>query len=283
MTIRALIKETATAFAAAAISDARLEAEWLCAHVLGRDRLQLFLEGGEAVPAEALARLAELRRRRLAGEPLQYLLGTAEFYGLRLEVGPGVLIPRPETEELVALALEHYPGHGPVCDLCTGSGAVALALAQFLPDHPPVYATEISPAALAYARRNHARLGLDNLVLLEGDLFAPLPVDLRFGLIVANPPYVSPRLYAELPCEVRDFEPRLALFAEEDGLAVLHRIASDGHARLLAGGWLLSEIGSEQQDGAAALFEEHGYRSVTVAKDSFGKPRFVLGKHSGVT
>ncbi|MBQ6473787.1 MAG: peptide chain release factor N(5)-glutamine methyltransferase [Victivallales bacterium] len=214
--------------------------------------------------------------RRADGEPLQYVLGTADFHDITLEVGPGVLIPRPETEQLVELALELWHGDSAL-DLCTGSGAIALALAHARPT-ASITATDLSPEALEYARRNRARLALDNVALLEGDLYAPLPHVQRYDLITANPPYVTAEEYANLEPVVRDYEPRLALVAEEHGLAVLRRIADQAPSRLLPGAWLLCEIGDTQGKAAAELLRHAGLRRVTVRQDYAGHDRFVQGQ-----
>ncbi|MBR0458830.1 MAG: peptide chain release factor N(5)-glutamine methyltransferase [Victivallales bacterium] len=212
---------------------------------------------------------------RAKGRPLQYVLGTAEFYNVELEVGPGVLIPRPETERLVELVLEWYAG-GDILDLCTGSGAIALALAKELPS-THVTAVDISAEALAYAKRNLARLELKNVTLLEGDLFAPVPQGKRFGLIVSNPPYVSEEEFASVDAVVREYEPRLALVAEEDGLAVLRRIATGGREFLNPGGCLFCEMGETQGERAASIFRESGLKKVEVLRDYAGRERFVTG------
>ncbi len=281
-TLRQTWDETAAALAAAGIDQARSEASWLLEHVLKTDRTRLLCRLEEALPADAAKELDARRRRRVAGEPLQYILGTAPFCDFELETGPGVLIPRPETETLVELAQAAYGatgGAGPVLDLCTGSGAVALALARSLPPETPVYATDLSAAALTWARRNRARLGLEKrTILLEGDLFAPLPPGLRFRVITANPPYIPAAEYAALPPEVREFEPKLALEAGADGLDVLRRIAEAAPARLLSGGWLLCEIDSPQAAAVTALFQENGLEEAAVHPDRFGRARIATAR-----
>lgn len=234
---------------------------------------------GAAVAASAVAAFEALLQRRLAGEPLQYVLGSAEFYGLELSVGPGVLVPRPETERLVDFALEHcVPGAG-LCDVCTGSGAIALALAHERPALGEVVATDLSPTALGYARRNAARLGLP-VRFFEGDLFGPLPPDQRFGVITANPPYIDPASYEALAAEVRDHEPRLALWADAAGLAVVARVAREGLGRLRPGGVLLCEISAEQGSAAAVLFRAAGFASVEVRPDYAGRDRVVVARRA---
>ena len=214
--------------------------------------------------------------RRANGEPLQYVLGTADFHDITLEVGPGVLIPRPETEQLVEIALALWHG-GAALDLCTGCGAIALALAHARPE-ACITGTDLSPDALAYAKRNRVRLNLPHVTLLEGDLYAPLPSGQRYGLITANPPYVTAEEYADLEPVVRDYEPRLALVAEEQGLAILRRIADGALAHLQPGAWLLCEIGDSQGQTASELLLHAGLRQVSVRQDYAGHDRFVLGQ-----
>jgi release factor glutamine methyltransferase len=191
-----------------------------------------------------------------------------------------VLIPRPETERLVDFALEVCPASGPVCDLCTGSGAIALALAHERPRLGPVWATDLSDEALAYARRNATRLGLA-VSFLCGDLWAPVPADVRFGLVTANPPYVSPDAFAVLPAEVRDYEPRLALWADGGGLALVRRIADESRGRLGPGAAVLCEISSEQGTEARSAFLEAGYGPVEVRQDYTGRDRVVVARWVG--
>jgi release factor glutamine methyltransferase len=267
MTVRDLRMDTMRRLRAAGVSNAAQEASWLIEHVLRLRPGAAQAAGARTVSAEAAVHVGRDLCRRLGGEPLQYVLGDTEFFGLELEVGPGVLIPRPETERLVELALEAYSGSGAVCDLCTGSGAVALALASRLPPATEILGVDISEAALAFAVRNRDRLGLRNAQFACGDLFAPLRAAPRFALITANPPYVSQDEYGALPPEVRDYEPREALLAGADGLEVIRRIAVDAHSWLLPDGWLLCEIGSAQGKPVRALFEAAGYREVAVLRD----------------
>ncbi len=249
----------------AGIENGLQEARWIFAQSLREAR------DGASLASLFRSRVSE----RANGHPLQYVLGTAEFYNVELEVGPGVLIPRPETERLVELVLERYAG-GDILDLCTGSGAIALALAKALPS-AQVTAVDISPEALAYARRNLTRLGLGNVSLLEGDLFAPLPHGARFGLIVSNPPYVSEEEFSTVDAVVREYEPRLSLVAGEGGLAVLRRIAEGAREFLTPGGRLFCEMGETQGERAEVLFREAGLVEVEVLRDYTGRERFVTG------
>ena len=272
MTISETLKQTQALLLNAGISNARQEAPWLLAHVLGR-KIQTFLpDGNLGITELEQDALQHLLRRRMANEPLQYILGTTEFYSLELEVGPGVLIPRPETECLVEFAVEKYPGTGRICDLCTGSGAVALALAAELPD-TEIIGVDISPKALHYAKKNLVRHGFGNVAFLKGDLYAPFKNDEKFALVTANPPYVSPSEYAALPPDVSNHEPGLALVAENDGLAILRRIAKESRSHLAAEGWLLCEIGSEQGGSVKTIFRNCGYCNVDIRQDYTGRDR----------
>ena len=234
-TVAAILRAAAEHLAAARIATARQDAEALLAHALGTTRLGLYIEGRMAVPAGAQGAFESLLARRARHEPLQYLLGAVEFCGLALTVGPGVFIPRPETEELVERAAALGPaGAATVVDLCTGSGAIACALATRRPGWV-VWAVDRAPRALACAHANVTRLGLGARVrVLDGDLFAPLPAHLAaegVDLIVTNPPYLATPVLPELPVEVRDWEPREALDGGVDGLAVIRRLLAGG-ARL---------------------------------------------------
>lgn len=274
MRVESLIASASAALRAVGIHHGAQEARWLLLHVLGAHPERSPCCGGATLDPETERTFQELLRRRLSGEPLQYVMGSAEFYGLELVVGPGVLIPRPETERLVDFALDAWREGGALCDLCTGSGAIALAIAHERPTSR-VYATELSAAALGYAQRNAARLGLQ-VTLLQGDLFAPLPPDLRFQLVTANPPYVSPAAYAVLPAEVREHEPHTALWADAEGLAIVRRIARESPPHLVPGGIVLCEISSEQGPAAAAAFAASGFAPVEVRQDYTRRDRVVV-------
>ena len=231
--------------------------------------------------------------RRVAGEPLQYVVGWAPFGRLRLRVGHGVFVPRPETEGLADRAAAHLRAAGPLTDratpsgfpgplrpiavdLCTGSGAIACFLAAEVPG-ARVMATELDPAALAWARPNTDRYGVE---LLAGDLDAPLPAELagRVAVLCANVPYVPSGAIPTLPRDVRDHEPRLALDGGPDGLEVLRRVAARAGRWLAPGGFLLCEIGDDQGEAAAALLAEAGLAEVTVLPDLVGRDRIVEGR-----
>jgi len=254
-----------------------LDAQVLLAHVLGRDRAWLVAHRTDLVSRESAAAFFALAKRRREGEPVAYLTGVREFWGLSLTVSPAVLIPRPETETLVEVALERLPKDRDVAilDLGTGSGAIALALAHERP-RARVLATDTSTEALAVAEANARRLDLANVEFLKASWYDGL-ADGRFDLIAANPPYVEsddPHLAAG---DVR-FEPRAALVPVGDGLAALRVIVGGACAHLASGGTLVVEHGYEQADTVLALFAGAGLTEMTAARDLAGIPRVVTGR-----
>ena len=252
----------------------RLEAELLLCSVLGCERVRLIARAEEAVESSR-ARSAHARfARRRAGEPVSYITGWREFYGLALRVTPEVLIPRPETERLVELALERLPALARVLELGTGSGAIAIALATERPGLG-IVATDVSKAALALARRNARDHGVEIAFVLS-DWFDALGPE-QFDLIVANPPYVAAGDAHLERGDVR-FEPRLALVGGEDGLDCIRKIAADARTRLRVGGWLLLEHGYDQKDRCVELLLELGYADVGDFQDLAGWPRVCAGR-----
>ncbi len=233
------------------------------------------MTGSGEIEAAQERRILDLTRRRTLGEPLQYVTGVAGFRHLDVTVGPGVFIPRPETEQVVDRALAHLPRGGIAIDIGTGSGAMALAIAQERPD-AEVWATEVSPQALWWGERNVAALS-GAVHLVSGDLFDEVPSSLRRRLhvVVSNPPYVGRDEADELPEEVKDHEPQVALFGGGDGLDVIRRITSEARDWLREGGWLVLEIGATQGDRVAALVEGLGYVEVSTGRDLGGRERIV--------
>ena len=226
------------------------------------------------------AQLDEWVERRCAKEPFQYIVGTVEFYSIELSVGPGVLIPRPETELLVDLAIgelnvAHAASH--VLDLCTGSGAIALALAHECPQHSYI-GSDISPDALKWANLNRERLHPRDCVFLQSDLFYAIPQEHKFCMITANPPYVSHDEYCGLDHEVKDYEPRLALEAQDDGLALEKAIAERARDFLVPGGMILLEIGDTQGARMKAHLQTLGYCDVVIHKDLAGRDRIAAAR-----
>ena len=264
---------------------AKLEARLLLAHVLKCKPIDLLVRYDEQPTEPERAEFRELIKRRVDGWPVAYLVGSREFYLLSFEVSPAVLVPRPETETLVAEALRLLkPLAGPaVLDIGTGSGAIAVSIAQQKTD-ARVTATDISPDALDVARRNADRHGVAGRIdFRQGDLFAPVPAGAVFDVVVSNPPYVTPAELAGLAPDVRDHEPRLALDGGPDGLAFYRRIAAGVESLLKPGGWLLVEIGATQEEAVRALIAERpGLEVVKTLKDAAGLPRVVVArKRSG--
>ncbi len=259
--------------------EARHEAELLLLHVLDRPRSWLFAHATDPLAANDQAAFEALLARRVAGEPVAYLTGRRGFWTLDLEVDPATLIPRPETELLVELALERLPQDQSLqlADLGTGSGAIALALASERPQ-AQVLATDASPGALAVAARNAARHELRNVRFAEGghDWYAPLQ-GARFDLIASNPPYIAsddPHLEQG---DLR-FEPATALASGVDGLDDIRRIVDGGQAHLLPGGWLLIEHGWDQGEAIRALFDAAGFTEVQTVQDLEQRDRITLGR-----
>jgi len=259
---------------------ARLDAEVLLAYVLERPRTHLYARPDAPVPPDKARAFRALVARRAGGEPIAHLTGMREFWSLTLEVTRDTLIPRPETERLVEVALAHIPAKATfaVADLGTGSGAVAAAIASERRTCR-VVATDISAAALEVAARNLEHHGLDNVALRRGDWCTALGGD-RFALIVSNPPYVA-RDDAHLARGDVRFEPRAALVSGVGGLDAIRRIAAQAHAHLEAGGVLALEHGYDQGGAARAILAEQGYGDVRTYRDLAGHERVVVGVWSG--
>jgi release factor glutamine methyltransferase len=264
-TIERVLTWAAEDFGRRGIGSPRLDAELLLGHVLHVDRIRLILDRDLTLRPDQLAHFRELIKRRRAGEPIAYIRGTREFYGLPFQVDRRVLIPRPDTEPLVEVALVRTRGRdlfGRALDLGTGSGCVAIALARERPTWL-VTGVDLDPAALGVARDNAVRLGaVPGVRFLAGDLFAAVPEGEPFDLVVANPPYVPAAEYDKLQRTIRDYEPRLALHGGTDGLDVVRRI----------------EIGFDQGDAVSGLFERAGLEAIERARDYGGHERVVSGR-----
>jgi len=262
--------------ALASSSSPRLDAEVLVMHVTGLTRTQLVTRASEPLAREQQERIEKLLTRRARGEPVAYVTGRREFWSMELLVTPDVLIPRPETELLVEQALARIPPHAPwtVADLGTGSGAIALAIAQERP-HCQIIATDASPAALAVASANADRLGLRNIEFRPGEWLAPLASQLM-DIIVSNPPYVAEQDPHVANGDLR-FEPRSALVAGRDGLDAIRQIATESPAHLRPGGWLILEHGFDQAIAVAGNLEKCGYREIRCYRDLAGLDRTTAG------
>lgn len=268
----------------------RLSAELLLSNVLGLKRIELYTQYNSPVAEPQLSRLRELVKRAGGHEPIAYLVGKTEFYSMEINVTPDCMIPRPETELLVQRAIEFLRtrnGIQKVCDLCTGSGCVAVAIAQNYPN-VRIIATDICDAALAVAATNVEKHHLkDKITLLSGDLFDPIIPQLdtgKFDLIVCNPPYVSSGEYEKLDKNVKDYEPQLALLAGEDGMDIYRRIIEKVDSFLKSDAALIMEIGYAQGTAIRELLEQTGiFTEVKIEKDFHNNDRIVTAQRNPST
>lgn len=277
LTVLEIIKRTTEFFAKRGVESARLNAELLVGHALGLKRMQLYLQFERPLTEAELETIRPLVKRRGNREPLQYILGSTEFAGLRLKVDRRALVPRPETEylvEIIGLRLPTPPAT--ILDLGTGTGALALALAAKYSE-AAVTAVDKSAEALALAAENAAANGLaERVQLVASDWFAALGANDRFQLIVANPPYLTEQEVAEAAPEVRDHEPRTALVAGAEGCADLERILREARGRLGEGGLLACETGIAQHARLLAHADGCGYAHTESLKDLTGRDRYLL-------
>jgi release factor glutamine methyltransferase len=258
---------------------ARQDAETLLLHVLGKNKAWLLAHSDDELPEDQAKLYLELVERRHQGEPIQYITGEAEFYGLPFHVNRGVLIPRPETEHAVEKTLELAAQFAAprIVDIGAGSGAIAIALAHKLLA-ASITATDLSPAALAIAKDNAARNSLaDRIRFLHGNLLEPVAGE-QFEIVVSNPPYVPEADRESLSVEVRDYEPAQALFAGEDGLAIYRRLIPAAFRALVAGGFVVLEIGYGQQASVQSLLEDAGFAQIEFTADLQGIPRVVSAR-----
>ncbi|WP_058912995.1 peptide chain release factor N(5)-glutamine methyltransferase [Entomohabitans teleogrylli] len=255
----------------------RRDAEIILQHVTGKNRTFILAFGETVLDDDQLAQLDGLLARRIAGEPVAYLIGVREFWSLPLEVSPATLIPRPDTECLVEQALARLPQQSAaILDLGTGTGALALALASERADCQ-VTAVDVVPEAVALAARNAQRLGIANVSVLHSNWFSAL-ADRRFTMIVSNPPYIDAQDPHLEQGDVR-FEPASALVAGQNGLADIAALVTQGREHLLPGGWLLLEHGWQQGEAVRRLFMAAGYCAVETCRDYGGNERLTLGQY----
>jgi len=256
----------------------RMEAELLLCHVLDTNRALLLAHDTDSIGADKAEAYRTLVARRKAGEPFQYLLGSANFMGLDFIVTPDVLIPRFDTERLVEKALELLqPIARPiVLDICTGSGSIAVAISHYKPD-AAVYAGDISEAALKVAEQNNQCLNT-HVSFRQGNLLEPFD-DLNgtVHLLISNPPYITTQEMQELPIDVQQ-EPHLALWGGEDGLDFYRILSAKAPLLLCAGGWLMFEIGWKQGAAVSSLMQQQGFQNVAVLQDWQGNDRVVVGQ-----
>jgi release factor glutamine methyltransferase len=295
MNIRAALKHGISQLREGGIADFTLAAELLLLHSTKRDRTSLYSHPDDELAESELQTYQSLIQRRISGEPTQHLTGKQEFWGLEFIVSPDVLIPRPETEHLIEVALDRLAlrevragrtnkndGTGlVVADVGTGSGCIAVSLAKELP-RAEIYATDTSAAALSVARNNAARHAVSGCIrFLEANLLRSLALSrLRFDLIVSNPPYIGRREAPTLPREVRDHEPELALYGGEEGYELYADLIAQSAARLKPGGLLVVELGHDSLSAVEPLLEAPLWLGVGVTNDLAGIARVIAAERS---
>ncbi|HEV2305864.1 MAG TPA: peptide chain release factor N(5)-glutamine methyltransferase [Candidatus Acidoferrales bacterium] len=281
MTVRDALRDGIVQLLAAKTPSHALAAELLLMHATGRDRAWIYAHAEASMEEDAARRFFELVARRAAGAPTQYLTGKQEFWGLEFQVTPAVLIPRAETEHVIEVALERlrpHAGGSPwrVADVGTGSGCIAVALAKELPS-AEIVATDISAAALEVARRNAERHGVSHRVFfVECDLLQGVAREAaRFDVIVSNPPYVAREEESELAREVREHEPREALFGGTTGIEIYARLIEQAAVNLRAGGLLVLEIGHGAAERVRSNFDANLWAGIQLTNDLAGIPRVI--------
>lgn len=282
MTFLELCKWGEKRLADAGVADAGLDARYLLQEAFELDMAHFLLKQQEQVPTVdgRTREYSEAIQARAMRVPLQYLVGSQEFMGLSFQVDSRVLIPRQDTETLVEMILKEHPEKETrILDLCTGSGCIAISLAA-LGGYGQVDGADISGDALEVARENGRRLA-PAVRFLEGDLFEALDEGTAYDVIASNPPYIATEVIEGLEPEVRDYEPRLALDGDRDGLAFYRRIAAESREFLADGGWLYLEIGYDQGEALEALLRDNGFVGVRIVKDAAGNHRVACGQWPG--
>lgn len=297
MTALDKIKEITEFLKRLGIDDAHKESEIIVTHCLGIDKAALYRDN-PALSEKNLKEIKKILERRAKREPLQYILGHVDFYGLRIKVGKGVLIPRPETEllaEEVIKAISTNPPLPPftkggregisnpeftVLDLCTGSGCLALAIAKQFPE-AMVYGTDISASAIRYAKENAELNGIPNVSFLKGSLYEPLAqfiseMPLKFDVIVSNPPYIVRDEIGNLQPEIKDWEPRNALDGGEDGIRYYRDILQDARKYLRPAGFIFLEVGEGQAGDVTEIACSNNFKNISVIKDCAGIDRILV-------
>ena len=297
MDIRTTLKLGIAQLRAANVPSYTLAAELLLLHATNRSRTSLYSHPEDQLTEPESQNYFSMIERRAAGVPVQHLTGKQEFWGLEFEVTPDVLIPRPETEHVIEVALDrlalrdirskhsqNMSGEGLlIADIGTGSGCIAIALAKELPA-AKIFALDVSPAALAVAQRNANQLGFPGrITFLESDLFSAISKDspLVFDLIVSNPPYIGHREAASLAREVRNHEPAVALFGGEEGYELYADLISQSAAHLKPGGILVLELGHDSHPAVQPLFETPAWTNIGVTNDLAGIPRVISAERIG--
>ena len=292
MTLKKLYETTENMLRAADIESCKFETDCLFEDILGTSKVDIMLNGNNDIPKQDADKLLSAAEKRCSGYPLQYILGKWEFFGRPFYVGEGVLIPRPDTEVLIEKVLEHFAAEKndspEICDLCSGSGCIAITLKKELPK-AVVYAAELSSEAMPYLIKNISLNGLNSsdIKIIKGDVTDDKIIDnfsdpddigeyRKVNAIISNPPYLTDNEMKELSREVKK-EPELALKGGKDGL-FFYRIISEKWKKILADGGLLAfEIGFEQGKEVSEILEKEGYKNITVHKDYCGNDRVVTG------
>jgi release factor glutamine methyltransferase len=296
------LKEATRFLEESGLEDAVREAEIILIHCLGTDRTAFFRDNPE-IPKHVTEKINECLKRRSKREPLQYILGSLDYLGIKIKVGKGVLIPRPETELLAEEALKTVTSYElqvtskdknsslvtrrqslSILDLCTGSGCLALALAKEFP-HADVYGTDISEVAIRYAKENAEINGIKNVIFLKGSLFEPLrelftihSSLFTFDLIISNPPYIKTNDIKTLQPEIKDWEPIVALDGGEDGLDYYRLIILEAKNYLIKNGYLMLELGMSQAAEVRRIAENAGFTDISFKKDYAGIERIMIAK-----
>lgn len=281
-TIAETLKEASERLRVSSVPNDLLDAQTLLAHALGKDRTYLIVNYHEPLAPEIRQDYEALVERRAAGEPLQYIIGRQEFFGLDFEVTPAVLIPRPESEliveEVIRLAQSERWESPVVVDVGTGSGCLAVAIAREIP-HARVIATDLSPHALAVARRNAIRNQVgERLNLVAADLLEAMDEKPFAHVILSNPPYVAAAEIPELQREVRDWEPLMALTDRDDGLNFYRRLVRETPPRLLPGGYFICEMGYGQSEAVSEMMPLDIWRDIRLLDDLQGIPRTLVAQ-----
>lgn len=282
LTIADILKSASSQLRKSGIQNDVLDAQTLLAEALGRDRTYLIVNFNQELTPEIAQKYQSLVARRASGEPLQYITGRQEFYGLEFEVTPAVLIPRPETEliieETLRLVHQNNLDEPLIIDVGTGSGCIAVTLAREI-EAARVIALDISTDALEVAKRNASRYGLqERIEFIESDLLSALSDEDKADFIVSNPPYVAAHEMPELQREVREWEPHIALTDCADGLSFYRRLLNDVPASLKNGGYFLCEMGYQQSTAIEALIDSHVWEAIHTLKDLQGIPRTLVLK-----
>jgi len=279
LTILELLTKTTDYFSKTGIESPRLNAELLLCDVLRCRRLDLYLKFEEVPDTQQIDKFRDYVKRRAKSEPLQYITGYCDFYGIRIEVNPTVLIPRPETELLVERVLQDHSTPIRILDLCTGAGIIPIALAKNL-EGCKITAVDISDKALETARKNSIKNEVEDAIdFVKADIkIIPLPIESNFDVITANPPYISISDYENLETGILNFEPKKALTDNADGLTFYKHILNIAEIYLRSNGKIYMEFGTKQSDRLMNLLTEFGYQNIEIINDYGKNPRIITGE-----